>query len=158
MLAGINALSDYVFLNSANKELMGLLSASRFSVHDAVAKQNEQLISLKTQNAQMSKRLALLELEPVNVGDGVYAITKNLNYDELRHCANSLQEQGAKTCVLLSEADSGYIYVVASTVRDVREIVKELNAKFSGKGGGKPDYAQGKIADEIDIKIIEELL
>ena len=47
---------------------------------------------------------------------------------------------------------------MASNVRDVREIVKELNAKFSGKGGGKPDYAQGKIADEIDIKIIEELL
>ena len=158
MLAGINALSDYASLNSANKELMGLLSASRFSVNDAVVKQNEQLISLKTQNAQMSKRLALLELEPVNVGDSVYGITKNLTYDELRHCANSLQEQGAKVCVLLSGADEGYIYVVASTVRDVREIVKELNAKFSGKGGGKPDYAQGKIADEIDIKIIEELL
>jgi alanyl-tRNA synthetase len=158
MLAGINALSDYASLNSANKELMGLLSASRFSVNETVAKQNEQLISLKTQNAQMSKRLALLELEPVNVGESVYAIAKNLNYDELRHCANALQEQGAKTCVLLSEADSGYIYVVASTTRDVREIVKELNAKFSGKGGGKPDYAQGKISDEIDIKIIEELL
>ncbi len=158
MLAGINALSDYASLNSANRELMGLLSASRFSVNSAVAKQNEQLISLKTQNAQMSKRLALLELEPVNVGDSVYGITKNLTYDELRHCANSLQEQGAKTCVLLSEAGSGYIYVVASTTGDVREIVKELNAKFSGKGGGKSDYAQGKIADEIDIKIIEELL
>ena len=158
MLAGINALSDYVALNSANKELMGLLSASRFSVNEAVAKQNEQLIALKTQNAQMSKRLALLELKPVNVGDSAYAICENLTYDELRHCANSLQEQGTKTCVLLSKAEEGYIYVVSSKDQDVREIVKELNAKFQGKGGGKPDYAQGKIADEIDIKIIEELL
>ena len=158
MLAGINALSDYVSLNSANKELMGLLSAARFSVNEAVAKQNEQLIALKSQNAQMSKRLALAELTPVNIGDNAYAICENLTYDELRHCANSLQEQGVKTCVLLSKADEGYIYVVASSVSDVREIVKELNQKFSGKGGGKPDYAQGKIADEIDLKTIEELL
>lgn len=161
MLAGVNALSDYVSLNSANKELMALLSASRFSVKDAVAKQNEQLISLKTQNAQMSKRLALLELEPVNIGDSVYAISKNLTYDELRHCANVLQEQGTKTCVLLSSADEGYIYVVNSKDRDVREIVKELNEKFSGKGGGKPDYAQGKLSggcEEELKKIVEELL
>lgn len=158
MLAGINALSDYASLNSANKELMGLLSAARFSVNEAVAKQNEQLIALKSQNAQMSKRLALAELTPVNIGDNAYAICENLTYDELRHCANSLQEQGVKTCVLLSKAGEGYIYVAASSVCDVREIVKELNQKFSGKGGGKPDYAQGKIADEIDVKTIEELI
>ena len=161
MLAGINALSDYVALNSANKELMGLLSAARFNVNEAVAKQNEQLIALKSQNAQMSKRLALSELETVNIGDSVYAISKNINYDELRHCANFLQEQGAKTCVLLSEAEEGYIYVVASVMRDVREIVKELNQKFSGKGGGKPDYAQGKLSggcEEELKKIVEELL
>ncbi len=161
MLAGIHALSDYVALNSANKELMGLLSAARFSVNEAVTKQNEQLIALKSQNAQMSKRLALFELNPVKVCDGAYAICENLTYDELRHCANSLQEQGTKTCVLLSKAEEGYIYVVASQDRDVREIVKELNAKFQGKGGGKPDYAQGKLAsgDVEELKnAIEEIL
>ena len=158
ILAGINALTDYVSLNSANKELMGLLSASRFSVNEAVIKQNEQLVALKAQNSQMSKRLALLELNPVNIGDIAYAICENLTYDELRYCANSLQEKGTNTCVLLSAADEGYIYVVASKSRDVREIVKELNSKFSGKGGGKPDYAQGKIADEIDAKAIEDIL
>ena len=157
MLAGINALSDYVALNSANKELMGLLSAARFSVNEAVAKQNEQLMELRTQNAQMSKRLALFELNPVAVGDNAYSISENLTYDELRHCANSLQDGGTDTCVLLSKADEGYIYVVASKSRDVREIVKELNQKFQGKGGGKPDYAQGKIADEIDTTEIEKL-
>lgn len=158
MIAGINALSDYAALNSGNKELMALLSASRFSVNEAVAKQNEQLVALKSQNVQMSKRLALLELKPVNVGDSAYAICENLTYDELRHCANSLQEQGTNTCILLSSADEGYIYVVASKVRDVREIVKVLNEKFSGKGGGKPDYAQGKFIKEINIKEIEKLL
>lgn len=158
MLAGINALYDYCLLNIANRELMGVLSAARNDVSDAVIRQNDQLNALRAQNSQMSKRLALLELKPVKIGNGTYSITENLTYDELRHCANSLQDSGTQTCVLLSKAESGYIYVVASKVRDVREVVKELNEKFQGKGGGKPDYAQGKIADEIDIKVIEEML
>lgn len=158
MLAGINALYDYCSLNAANRKLMGVLSAARNDVSDAVIRQNDQLNALRMQNVQMSKRLAIFELNPVKIGNSAYALCENLSYDELRYCANHLQENGTDTCVLLSKADEGYIYVVASKVRDVREIVKELNEKFQGKGGGKPDYAQGKIAEEIDTKVIEEML
>ncbi len=158
MLAGVNALYDYCGLNAANKELMGVLSASRWGVNEAVIKQNDQLNTLRMQNAQMSKRLALLELNPIKIGNNAYSICENLSYDELRYCTNHLQENGIDTCVLLSNADEGYIYVAASKTRDVREIVKELNEKFQGKGGGKNDYAQGKIADEIDKKEIEKML
>jgi len=161
MLAGSLALLDYMALNSANKELMALLSASRESVNEAVIKQNDQLIALRTQNAQLSKELALLKLNPKKMGDNAYAIAKNLSFDELRHCANNLLDNGTKTCVLLSSADEGFIYVLASKECDVRQIVKELNTKFSGKGGGKPDYAQGKLltAHEEELKkAIEEIL
>ena len=161
MLAGSLALSDYMSLNSANKELMALLSASRESVNDAVIKQNEQLVALRTQNAQMSKELALLKLNPVSVGESVYAIAKDLSFDELRHCSNNLLEKGAKVCVLFSFSDDGAAYVVSSKTEDVRAIVKTLNEKFCGKGGGKPDYAQGKLsqANEEELKrVVEELL
>lgn len=158
MLAGINALFDYCELNAANRKLMGVLSAARNEVSDAVIRQNDQLNAMRIEKAQMSKKLALLEFNPIKVGNNAYSITENLSYDELRYCANSLQDDGTQTCVLLSKADEGYIYVVASKVRDVREIVKELNEKFQGKGGGKPDYAQGKITDEIDKKVLEEIL
>lgn len=161
MLAGSLALLDYIALNSANKELMALLSASRESVNEAVIKQNDQMVALRVQNARMSKELALLKLNPEKTGDNTYAIAENLSFDELRHCANNLLDNGTKTCVLLSSADEGFIYVVASKTDDVRVLAKELNTKFSGKGGGKADYAQGKLskADEEELKkIIEELL
>lgn len=161
MLAGFLALLDYMALNSANKELMALLSASRESVNEAVIKQNEQLIALRTQNAQMSKELALLKLSPVSVGESVYALACDLSFDELRHCSNSLLDKGIKTCVLLSQNPDGVAYVVSSKTEDVREIVKELNENFKGKGGGKPDYAQGKLsqANEEELKnTVEELL
>ena len=161
MLAGICALSDYMALNSANKELMALLSASRDSVNESVKKQNEQLVTLRAQNAQMSKELALLKLSPVSVGESVYAIAHDLSFDELRHCSNSLLDKGIKTCVLLSQNPDGIAYVVSSKSEDVRVIVKTLNEKFQGKGGGKPDYAQGKLSmateDELK-KTVEELL
>ena len=161
ILAGINALYDYVVLNSKNKELMALLSASRDRVNEAVIKQNEQLVALRTQNAQMSKELSLLKLNPKKVGESVYAIACDLSFDELRHCANNLLDNGTKTCVLLSLSDDGISYVVASKECDVRALVKALNEKFSGKGGGKPDYAQGKLAkaDEEELKAtIEDML
>lgn len=161
MLAGSQALFDYMVLNSANKELMALLSASRESVNESVKKQNEQLVALRTQNAQMSKELALLKLNPVSVGESVYALACDLSFDELRHCSNSLLDKGIKTCVLLSQSPDGVAYVVSSKTEDVRVIVKTLNEKFSGKGGGKPDYAQGKLTDtnEEELKkTIEELL
>ena len=161
MLAGICALSDYMALNSANKELMALLSASRDSVNESVKKQNEQLVTLRAQNAQMSKELALLKLSPVSVGESVYAIAHDFSFDELRHCSNSLLDKGIKTCVLLSQNPDGIAYVVSSKTEDVRVIVKTLNEKFQGKGGGKPDYAQGKLSmateDELK-KTVEELL
>ena len=62
--------------------------------------------------------------------------------------------------MLLSENDDGYIYVVSSKEKDTRPIVQALNNTFNGKGGGKPDYAQGKIskADADEIKTLIETL
>lgn len=153
MLAGICALYDYMGLNSDNKELMALLSASRDSVNEAVIKQNEQLIALRTQNAQMSKELALLKLNPVAVGESAYAIAYDISFDELRHCSNFLLDKGIKTCALFSQNSDGFAYVVSSKTEDVRLIVKELNEKFSGKGGGKPDYAQGKLSSATEEEL-----
>ena len=109
----------------------------------------------------MSKRLALLELNTKKVGENVYAIACDLSFDELRHCANNLLDNGTKTCALLSLSDDGISYVVASKECDVSALVKALNEKFSGKGGGKPDYAQGKLAKagEEELKAtIEDML
>ncbi len=162
MLAGINALRDYVGLNKSNKYLMGVLSAPREKVKEAVDRQLEAAGELRSENQRISKELALCKVVPVAVGDGIYAVSEGVLQEELRYCSNTFLEKGINTCVLLSKIEGeNYIYVVSSKARDVREIVSVLNKSFNGKGGGKADYAQGKLtaaSEEYLIKTVEEIL
>ena len=162
MLAGISAFLDYSKLNSQNSNIMAMLSAPRYETDVAVSRQGETIKELKGENQKISKRLALYEIRPVKVGDDIYSVSENLSYDELGYCAKTLTEQGASTCILLSKTeDTNYIYVASSKTEDVRGIVKTLNSELNGKGGGKPDYAQGKISPEPDTNIntvIEQIL
>jgi len=154
MLAGIHALEDYARLNRTNKVLMGLLSAPRDGVEDAVYSQNELAQTLRSENQRLAKRLAMAELTPIEVGAGVYGILDGVSYDELRYCSNELLSHGAATCVLLSKTEeTGYSYVVASKDKDVRQMVAALNHALNGKGGGKSDFAQGKISADSEDEI-----
>ncbi len=147
MLAGISALEDYARLNDANKYMMRLLSASRDKVADAVAKQSDLLPALRSENGKLSRKLALSELEPIALKRGVYAVSEGLTYDDLRYCCNALAEQGTELSILLSPCgEDGYLYAVAGQDEAVAELVKQLNSTFSGKGGGRGGYAQGKLA------------
>lgn len=162
MIAGISAFLDYSALNASNGAVMATLSAPRAGIAEAVARQAELIKELKTENQRLSKSLALYELKPTYVGENVYSVSKNLSYDELGYCAKSLTERGAKICILLSKNDDeNFIYVVSSQKEDARPIVKTLNTELNGKGGGKPDYAQGKISPQSEDaarEVIEQIL
>ena len=162
MVAGINAFYDYSALHTSVKQVMNLLSAKRDSIAASVEKLQETANNLKSENGKMSRKLALASLSPVAVNGCAYAINENMSYDDLRECANNLIENGTRKCILLSSADAdSYIYVVSSAENDVRSLVSELNSTFSGKGGGKDNYAQGKLSasSEDDLKnFIEKLL
>ncbi len=162
VVAGIHAYLDYAKLHDATKALMRLLSAARDEVLEAVEKQNELLQKLRGENQRLSKELALSAMAPTKVGDSAYVISDGLSYDELRHCANSLSEQGIVNAVLLSKAeDENYIYVASSSQDKAKDMAAALNGAFSGKGGGKPNYAQGKITvgniEEAKVFLEEKL-
>ena len=154
MLAGFHAFLDYTALNAANKRLMSLLSAPRDGVESAAREQGETLGALHREVQELKKKLALHELTKQPLGDAVFAVAAGLSYDELRHCANRFAEEGTPACFLFSANEDGLLYVVSSAARDTRPVVQMLNTTFQGRGGGKPNYAQGKIApcDETALK------
>lgn len=148
MVAGKNALLDYMNLNSSIKEVMKMLSAPRDGVVDAVRERNNAYQTLRGDYQKIAKRLAFLELELTEANGVVYAMTENLSFDDLRYCANQLTENSDKTYLLLSQnGDDGYNYVLSSKGEDVREMAKKLNETFLGKGGGQSGYVQGKLGN-----------
>ncbi len=161
MLAGKKAFLDHAFLNDANKELMKALSSPRGDVVNAVNNLFDQLNALRQEKAELSKKLAVYEINEakVEVGKSVYSITEGLSFDDLRASSNTLTNE-YDICLLLSKNGNDYNYVLSSK-NDVKELCARLNAAFSGKGGGKGGYAQGKITPasiEDVIVFIKKLL
>lgn len=158
--AGADAFADYAMLNRQSKSLTKTLSVSRELVSDAAEKQLELINSLRYENGELRKKLAWSELSPIRYDACTTAFAKNLTYDELRHCANKLLEGEASACLVFSTDDGeNYIYIISSREADIRSVVKALNDSFDGKGGGKPNYAQGKItgSEEKIKEFIEKL-
>lgn len=162
MLAGKYAFEEFMDINASTKELMKVLSVPRTKIVDAVREKNQALQDLRFEYQKLSRRLALKELELCEKHGSVYAFTEKLSFDDLRYCANTLMENEYNICFLLSKnEEEGYSYVVSSQTEDVRPIVKELNETFSGKGGGKSNYSQGKIGKgnvEELRKFVEKVL
>lgn len=144
MLAGIRALEDYVALHQANKVMMKELSASRFEVPEVLRKEHRALMEVRSENNRLAQQLALLSMERVALGSSLCGFTEGAGFDQLRYCVNNLAEEYGEHCVLFSKNEEGWFYTVGSKT-DGRSVVSALNSTFSGKGGGKPNCAQGKI-------------
>lgn len=153
MLAGIRALEDYVALHQANKAMMKELSASRFEVLDALRKEHQALMEARSENNRLAQQLALASMEKNAVGNSLCGFTEGAGFDQLRFCVNQLAEEYGEHCVLFSKSGEEWLYTVGSKT-DGRSIVSALNGTFSGKGGGKPNYAQGKLGSATKEEII----
>jgi alanyl-tRNA synthetase len=77
---------------------------------------------------------------------------------EARRFCEFLLEHGKGTCcAVFTKQGEGWYYVIGSRSIDVRPLVKTANAALSGRGGGKPEMAQGTMAaprEEIEAELI----
>lgn len=155
MVCGVYALEDYCYLHSSVKGVMGLLSAPRDNVLDAVNKVFANVTELRNENNRLSEQVVMAQLDKISINSSICAFAYNATYNDLRYCSNILVNE-ADYCALFSKSDDDYIYVISSQSNNVQNIVKALNAEFNGKGGGRPNYAQGKIVATCE-QIIEFL-
>ncbi len=145
LLCGALALNDYMNMHDVNKRIMNMLSAKRYEIADYVERIQGELGNARAENKKLAGELAMLKMEKRIVDNKVCVFVEGASYDELRNCSNALIEEH-EYCYLFSNTDDdNYIYVVSSKENNVRDLVGELNKAFSGKGGGRDTYAQGKI-------------
>ncbi len=157
MICGLLAFNDYCGLHNNNKSIMNLLSAKRMETPDAVEKIHKDLGASRSENKKLLSEMAMLKMEKYTFKNSVCVFVDGATYDELRNCSNALVEE-FEYCYIFSNTDSdNYIYVVSSKENSVRDNVQNLNKAFSGKGGGRDNYAQGKIASPSKNHIINYL-
>ncbi len=153
MVAGVLALADYSYLHTCAKAIMKQLSAKREEVAEAVKKLGDDLANAKGEIRQLSEKLASASLKTEKTEKFLIGFTPNADFNALRNIANGLLDEAEYIALFSQTEENSYNYLISTKNGDVRDIVKELNTAFSGKGGGKPNCAQGKITavseDEI---------
>ena len=74
----------------------------------------------------------------------VCVFSREIGGESMRALMNRVLEKERKLCAVFHGDDrEGYRYVIGSRKADLREFVREFNAAFSGRGGGKPEMVQG---------------
>lgn len=144
MLCGSKAY-DYVNLHVAqNKKIGALVSAPAEATAEHVqrlldekAALSYRLTGLQNEYLAMLARQAAGQTPPV-------AFAEDMDAEGVRKLCTAMMEHTDGVCAAFSGTDAaGYKYAVA---RLAPEDVKRMNLELSGRGGGKPGFAQGSVS------------
>lgn len=155
-VTGLGALADIAKTDQALAEVCDVVKASPALAAEKVSNLRKEVRELEKQITQLKQKLATgagsdLTADAVAVGDikvlgtvvdGADASTLR---DTLDHCKNKL----GSGVVLLAAVDGDKISLVAGVTKDLTEkvragdVMKEFAGRVGGKGGGRPDMAQG---------------
>ncbi|MBQ3055402.1 MAG: hypothetical protein IJC88_04785 [Oscillospiraceae bacterium] len=150
MICGKTAYNDYCGLHADVRKLMKLLSAPRDGVVEAVEKLLGEISAAKGEISALKADLAKSGLEVTQIGAWAVGFLPEAGFDALRSIINGLSD-GTALFALSGE------YMVRG--EGAGDLTRALNAAFSGKGGGKPNFTQGKLVGEQDAitKFFEEM-
>ncbi|OUO26734.1 hypothetical protein B5F86_10550 [Lachnoclostridium sp. An298] len=166
MLCGVRALEDYTVKQEQAGEISALLCAKENEIAESVRHLKEESDSLKYELGEKEKKLIAAKADMIpKDGKPVCIFTDDVEGDSMRLFMNLVLEAGHGVCAIFHGNESdGYRYVIGSREQDGRQInmrdfVKEFNAAFDGRGGGKPEMVQGTARgseDEMRAWILEK--
>lgn len=161
MLCGFRALADYDRKEASAKAISALLCAKEETIAEAAAHLKEEYANEKAKCAGLERRLLTYRAAEVSPEEKAVCIfEEDLNGESLRILMNLVLETDRLCCAVFTGNDKdGYRYVLGSRTLDIRDLGKEMNREFRGKGGGKPEMVQGTIcakADEVKRWFVEK--
>lgn len=147
MLCGIRALADYEVKQEQAGEISAMLCAKQNEIAEAVARLRDECSELKRGIAEKDKQLVDCRAEMIPDDEEVVCVfSKEIGGESMRVLMNRVLEKERKLCAVFYGDDrEGYRYVIGSRKADLRGFVREFNAAFSGRGGGKPEMVQGTV-------------
>ena len=133
------------------------LSAKPLQTHAAVERLKGELESVKLRAATLETAdFARKGAEYAGKGD-VVLFEGDMSADSVRRLCDAVLDTCGGRCAVFAGEDGNFKYAVGIRDGDIRPLVKELNGALNGRGGGKPNFAQGSVAaKEADIQAFFE--
>lgn len=133
------------------------LSAKPLQTHAAVERLKGELESVKLRAATLETAdFARKGAEYAGKGD-VVLFEGDMSADSVRRLCDAVLDTCGGRCAVFAGEDGNFKYAVGIREGDIRPLVKELNGALNGRGGGKPNFAQGSVAaKEADIQAFFE--
>ena len=140
----------YEMMNLAfrqNRLVSQAFSAKWQETGAAAARMNEALEAEKAAKNGLWKRIFDGIAESyVNCGD-VLHFEEGLDSVQVRELADAVAQTCGGTAAVFSGSDEGgYGYAMVTRQGDIRTFGKEMTAALHGRGGGKPNFQQGRVA------------
>ena len=133
----------------ADTEAAGrLLSSPVGSLTPALERLQSGEAALKARLAALQNTLAAACAEAAAPGTPAVLWVDGADGDGLRRVAMAITARTNAPCCTLGPGGQGLAYALAAAPGgDVRETCKALNAAYQGRGGGKPGFCQGSLAE-----------
>jgi alanyl-tRNA synthetase len=171
-LCGARALSDYRAANRTAEAIAQKLSVGRDEAELSVVRLIDERKRLTRRMRELSELAAQVEAqelietpESINGPRIVSRIFDDRDFEEIKLIAHRLVErEGVIALLAAREVEMARLIFARSTdlSADMNSLMKVACEKLGGRGGGKPDFAQGggpKVAElERTIRLIKELI
>ena len=152
MLCGFRALSDYRMKERNVVKISNLLSAKQEDTAQAVERLGQEVNRQKEKIKNLQQRYVELCLEEAgnqaktDPGKSILLFVEELDTAARRNFVNAAMDMTEGYAgVFVGNDEEGYQYMLGSRSRDIQDAGKKLNARFQGKGGGRPPMIQGSL-------------
>jgi len=148
-LCGKRALRDYRWKNALVDELAGQFSVGEGEVREAVRRLMEQLSEsrrmLEVYRDEALAAAALARVQEVGPGRVVAEVLPVQSATDITDLAGRIVESGAPV-VLLGTPDGKVVFARGKHIPlDMRTLIQQTTATVGGRGGGRPEFAQGAV-------------
>jgi alanyl-tRNA synthetase len=171
-ITGSGALRQFQESAGVLKRVAGLVRASEPELVEHVEKLLSTGRTLERQVEQLKEKLAQavagsleLQARPVNGAKILAARVDGMDRSQMRSMADSLRNKWKSAVVVLASGEDGNVAIVSAVTRDLTarvhagKLAAALAQAVGGKGGGRPDMAEGggKDASALDAGLAKTL-
>lgn len=146
MLCGKDAFRYLCGHYEQNSRIAVELSLKPYETYGAVKRLEDEILDLKNSiNVMKREGFEMTARSCRGKGDVLLFVT-SMDSNDLRRQADAVMDTCGGICAAFCGSDpDGYKYAIGERDGDVRDLVKDMNNRLRGRGGGKPFFAQGSL-------------